>query len=495
MIADHYAALSVVVPLLVAPVIAVIRRKETAWVLTVISAWLAFAMCLGMLQQVMTSGPITYEMGGWPPPWGIEYRIDAVNGLILTIVSGVGAMCSIYARASAAREVTPENIPLFYTMFLLVISGLMGIAATGDAFNAFVFLEISSLSTYALIAMGRGRRALMSSYQYLIMGTIGATFYLIGVGLLYQMTGSLNIADLANRVPDVQDSSPIIAGFAFITVGLFIKVALFPLHQWLPNAYAYAPSVVTALLAATATKVSIYLLMRITLTLFGAEYVFTEMPFETLMGILAVTGMFMGSLVAIFQRDAKRLLAYSSVAQVGYMLLGLSFASVTGLTAAIVHMANHAVIKSALFLALGVVFYRLASVDEEALHGLSRRMPFTAFAIVLGGLALIGVPLTAGFVSKWYLVTAALEKGWWPVTVAVLLSSLLAVIYMWRLVEVMYFKPMDDAHIKDRGAAVPLTMTVPLWVMTALCFVFGIYTDWTLGVAEAAAKALLSVSF
>ena len=487
----HFPALAIVLPLIAAPTIAVLRHRHTAWAVALLVCWAAFGMSVHMLITALSSGPFSYALGGWEPPIGIEYRIDAFNAFILSIVSGVGALCAIYARASVVREIAHTSQTLFYTMYLLVISGLMGITITGDAFNAFVFLEISSLATYTLVAMGRGRKALMASYQYLIMGTVGATFYLIGIGLLYQMTGTLNIADLSDRVQAVQNTTPVVAAFGFISVGLFIKVAQFPLHQWLPNAYAYAPSVVTALLAATATKVSIYLLIRIMLSLFGQDFAFNSMPLETVIGVLGVAAMFVGSIVAIFQRDAKRMLAYSSVAQVGYTLLGLSFATLTGLTAALVHLANHAMIKAGLFMALGAVFYRLAGTNRAALQGLSRRMPLTAFGIVLGGLSLIGVPLTVGFVSKWYLVQAALEKGWWPVTAAILLSSLIAIIYVWRLVEIMYFKAPDPAQI-DSQSRLPISMIAPMWIMIALCFAAGIFTDWTLLVAKSAAYELIS---
>lgn len=491
MMSAHFPALSVALPLIMGPIIGIIRERHVAWFLAAVSLWASFAMSISLLMQTMNGEVISYALGGWEPPWGIEYRVDVVNALVLCIVSGIGAVCALYARESVDREIEAERQPLFYTMFLLVIAGLMGIAITGDAFNAFVFLEISSLSTYTLVAMGSHRKALVASYQYLVMGTAGATFYLIGVGLLYQMTGTLNIADLQERLVPVAHTTPVIAGFGFITVGLFIKIALFPLHQWLPNAYAYAPSVVTAILAGTATKVSIYLFMRLSMTMFGIEYSFGNLPTETIIAILAVTGMFVGSSIAIFQTDAKRLLAYSSVGQVGYMLLGISMASATGLTAAMVHMANHAVIKSGLFLAMGIIFYRMASVDQDALKGLSRRMPLTAFAIVLGGLALIGVPLTAGFISKWTLVTSALEQNMWPIAMAIFFSSLLAVVYVWRLVEMMYFQAPDMDTIEDSGSTPPL-MFICMWVLIGLCYVFGIFTDYTLGMAERAAEALIN---
>jgi multicomponent Na+:H+ antiporter subunit D len=388
-----------------------------------------------------------------------------------------------------AEEIAPGQRYLFYTLFALCLAGLLGISVTGDAFNLFVFLEISSLSSYVLIALGRDRRALMASYQYLIMGTIGATFYVIGVGLLYLETGTLNLADMAARLALVAEPRPVLAALAFITVGVSLKLALFPLHLWLPNAYAYAPSAVTAFLAATATKVSVYVLLRYYYSVFGGSAVFEALPMAEILLVLSLAAMFIASTVAIFQGDVKRMFAYSSVAQIGYITLGVSLASATGLTAALVHVFNHALTKGALFLLLGGVAFRIGAVRFEAIGGIGRAMPFTSFGIVLGGLSLIGVPATVGFVSKWYLVLAALERGAWWIAFAVVASSLLAVVYVWRFVEVAYFREPDAKVSALREA--PASMLVPAWLLVAACVYFGIDTELTLGGASAAALELL----
>jgi multicomponent Na+:H+ antiporter subunit D len=346
-----------------------------------------------------------------------------------------------------------------------------------------------------MISLGRDRRALTAAYQYLVMGTIGATFYVIGVGMLYMMTGTLNMADLAARLPAVADTRTVVVALAFLTVGISLKLALFPLHLWLPNAYTYAPSVVTAFLAATATKVAVYVLLRIYFTVFGAAYVFERMPVGGILIALAVVAMFAASTVAIFQNDVKRMLAYSSVAQIGYIVLGIGFATVTGLTAGIVHLFNHALTKGALFLVLGCVFLRLGSVKLEHMRGLGRRMPMTMAAFVIGGLSLIGVPLTVGFISKWYLILAALDHGWWPIAVLVVLSSLLAVVYVWRVVEVVYFQSAPEPDLTDPAVReAPLDMLVPTWLLIAATVYFGVDTSASVGVAGRAAAMLLGTA-
>ena len=485
---SHLAALQIVLPLLAAPTCVLFKRGLIAWAITLVVTWIAFGISVLLLLQVLDSGWISYELGGWAPPFGIEYRVDLVNAFVLLIVSALGAVVVPYAKASVEQEIPAGQHSLFYTAFLLCFTGLLGVAITGDAFNLFVFLEISSLSSYVLIALGRDRRALAAAFQYLVMGTLGATFIVIGIGLLYMMTGTLNIADLSQLVPPLAGNTTVQVAFAFLIVGAGLKLALFPLHLWLPNAYAYAPSAVTGFLAATATKVSVYMLIRFFFTIFGADLSISVLHPDIFLIPLSIVAVLVASTVAIFQTDMKRMLAYSSVAQIGYMMLGISFGSVTGLTSSILHLFNHAMMKGGLFLALGCVMYRLGSVHIDEMRGLGRLMPVTMFSFVLGGLSLIGVPLTVGFISKWYLVQAALELGLWPIAVLILLGSLLAIAYIWRVVEVAYLRPPAD-HIEAKEA--PLSMLVPTWILIGASFYFGIDTSLTVGVAERAAVFLI----
>ena len=491
--ADHLPILQVVVPLLLAPVCALLRDRRIAWGVAALGSLAALGISLRLLSTTTASGPLSYAIGDWAPPWGIEYRIDVVNAWVLVVVSTIAVAVASFARASVEREVDERRIPLFYAAYLLCLSGLLGIAATGDVFNVFVFLEISSLSAYALISLGRDRRALTSAFRYLIMGSVGATFIVIGIGLLYATTGTLNMADLSEILPQVWDARTVKVAYGFLAVGFCLKLALFPLHLWLPNAYAYAPSAVTAFMAATATKVAVYMLLRFFLTIFGPAFSFDVMELDRLLLLLALAAIVAMSLVAIFQTNVKRLLAYSSVAQIGYMILGLSFASVTGLTATLLHLFNHALMKGALFMALGCVVYRIGSVRIEAMAGLGRRMPLTTAAFVVGGLSLVGVPLTVGFVSKWYLILGALERGWWPVAVVVLVASVMALAYVWRVVEVAYFRPPASEEALEEGEA-PWSLLAPTWALVAMNVYFGIDAGRTVGVAQEAARALLGTA-
>ncbi len=487
---QHLPALLVVVPLMAAPLASILKWKRAAWGLSLAVSWSVLAMALLILRRVMDEGTIRYFMGGWAAPIGIEYRIDPVNGWVLVIVASIGAVVMPYALASIEREIEPQRIPLLYAALLLCLSGLLGITVTGDVFNLFVFLEISSISAYALIAAGPDRRALHAAYKYLIMGSIGATFIVIGIGMMYVMTGTLNMLDLAERLPDVSSRTVSVA-FTFLTVGISLKLALFPLHLWLPDAYTFAPSTVTAFLASTATKVAVYMLVRFFFTIFGPFFSLEIMGVQGVLLPLAVVAVLSASTAAIYQRNVKRLLAYSSVAQIGYMVLGISLASVTGLTAGLLHLFNHAIMKAALFMAMGAVMYQVGSVRIEAMQGLGRKMPWTMAAFTVGGLSLIGIPGTVGFISKWYLVLGAVQAGLWVVAALILVGSLMAVVYIWKVVEAAYFTEFPGGfEVKEA----PLSMLLPIWVLVVANVYFGINATLTAGIATRAAGILLGVS-
>ena len=487
----HLPILQVVVPLFGALLAGLLRRGGLAFALALVVSWLMPFIAGALLWQVLATGPISYHLGGWEPPWGIEYRVDVLNAFVLVLVSAIGAVMVPFARRSVAFEVQDWRQAWFYCMYLLCLAGLLGIAITGDAFNAFVFLEISSLSTYVLIALGPDRRALLAAFQYLIMGTIGATFYVIGIGLLYLLTGTLNMVDMADRLPQAWPSQAqtVVAALAFVTVGVSLKLALFPLHVWLPNAYAYAPSWVTAFLSATATKVAIYLLIRFYFSVFGVAIDVNALPISEIIIALSLAAMFIASAIAVFETNVKRMLAYSSVAQIGYITLGIGLANQAGLTGGLVHIVNHALMKAALFLALGAIFLRAGTVTLDGLAGIGRRMPLTMAAFTIAGFGLVGTPGTAGFVSKWYLAVGALDKGWWVLVFLIVASSLITLIYVGRVLEVAYLRePAPEIAQADDP---PLTMLLPLLALAAAIVYFGFETQWTAGIASTAAKVLV----
>jgi multicomponent Na+:H+ antiporter subunit D len=481
-------ALLVLVPMGCAPLCVLLRSPVLAWLLYLFAALGSLSCAVLLAEYVARSGALPYHMGGWPAPAGIEFVVDHYNTPVLLVVSLIAVVVAVYARRSVAAETDARRAVVLYTCLCLTLAGLLGLAITGDVFNAFVFLEISSLSTYAMIAMGRRRHALLASFRYLLIGTVGATFILVGIGLAYGVTGTLNMADLARRLSDLRDNRALYAAAVFVFVGLAVKMALFPLHAWLPGAYAEAPSAVSTFVAAASTKVAIYVSSRFAFTIFGATLMFDVMPMDQVGLLLACLAMLVGSAAACFQRDLKYLLAWSSVAQIGYIVAGLSLSTAAGVSAAYLHMINHAVIKAALFAVAGLLLLRLGSVRLTALAGLGRRMPWTFAAIMVSGLGLIGVPLTAGFVSKWALLTALADQGQWPVLVAVLASSLLALVYLGRIVEVAWFR---ETPVGVEPKSPPWSMAAAIWFLVVMSVYIGIDPSLPAALAGSAAAALL----
>jgi len=489
----HLPVLQVVVPMLVAPLVVLLHPRGLAWAAATLASAASFLFAVRMATGVLAGELYRYALGGWPAPYGIALEVDAFSALLLLILTGASTLALAAGRASLGRQIELHRQPLFFSAWLLGLAGMAGILVSADAFNIFVFMEISSLASYVLVAGGPDRRALPATFKYLVMGTVGATFYLIGVGLIYMMTGTLNLADMELRIHEVADQRPILVAAGFITIGLALKAALFPLHVWLPNAYTHAPHAVSVFLAACATKVSLYVLLRFDFFVFQGNLTGHDAQFAAFLMPLAVLAILVGSAVALFEANLKRLLAYSSVAQIGYIVLGASLVSVPGLSAGLLHTFNHALSKGALFLAVMCLSTRFDGLHLQDLAGAARRMPWTLAALIVAGLSLIGVPGTAGFVSKWYLLTAALQEGLlgWVLVAVIVLGSLMAVAYVWRIVEAAWFKDPPAGEATCAPGEAPVGMLALTWLAALSNVWFGLLTQVPRELATTSATILL----
>ena len=435
--------LVVLCPLITSLFVVLIPNIFFSWILTTLSTFLTFLFSILLYQQIQLQSYISYALGKWMPPIGIEYIIDKVAIIPIIIISGISFIATIFAYKMMPDEIEKKSISKVYSLWLLAIAGLLGLVTTGDAFNLFVFLEISSLASVALVAMGaqKDKQALVAAYNYLIIGAVGATLYVIGVGLLYGITGTLNMEDLTDRISDLNNNKALIAGFGFMIIGIMVKAAVFPLHIWLPRAYAYAPSAVSVLLAATATKASLYILARILFSVFeNSENLINNTLLYVILP-LSIIAMFAGTIMAIYEKDIKRLLAHSSVAQIGYITLAFAIGTKASIAAGFIHMFNHAIIKGGLFIAItSLGFFIQKRVTINNLSGLGRAMPITFFCFVLCSLSLAGLPLTAGFISKLYLIKATISSDAIWIAILILISSALSVVYLWKMIEVMWMR-------------------------------------------------------
>lgn len=492
MLSYHLSALQVVIPLLAAPLCAIIRRPGITWLIALVVGIASSINSIAILLHINRFGEIVYSLGGWAAPFGIEYRIDSANALILLIISFIFLLGIIYAPASIKSEVPEQSRGWLYTAWILCFTGLSGITISGDVFNVFVFLEVSSLSTYILISFGQDKRCLTAAFRYLVMGTIAATFYLIGIGFLYSLTGTLNMADLGQRLPDLISQNTVAVAFGFVIIGLAIKMALFPFHAWLPNAYAYAPNAVTAFLAGTATKAAVYVFIRLIFEVFPEDYFSGFTSSHHIILAAGIISAVITSAIAIFQNELKRLFAWSSIGQIGYVAVGVGLASTAGVAASFLHLFNHAIMKTAIFMAIGGLFIVTGSTTTAALKNAGRRMPWTMAAILIGGLSLIGVPFTTGFISKWYLVSASLEQNFWWLAGLILLGSLVTAAYVWKIVEIAYFRTDPNEQVIRQEA--PLSLLIPTWILVVANIYFGVDARFSGSIATQAANTILGIS-
>lgn len=482
----HFPALIVVTPLMTSFIVFAAgsfnRRVCFPLVIAALTACLVFAV--GLAAAVLnTNSPVHYHLGAWPPPWGIEYVVDHLNALVLLAIAVIALLSAVYSRSMAAREFPQEKLPQLYTLYLLQVTGLFGITITGDVFNLYVLVEIASFSAYAMIGMGE-RGAAFAAFRYMIFGTIGACAYLLGVGYLYILTGSLNMVDLQHLLPALYQSRVLLVGFSFLMVGIAIKMALFPVHTWLPDSYTLAPSSVSALLAPLFTKVGAYVLIRVLFSVFNAPFYTSLYPAATVLGWIAAAGALFASFLAVAQSDLKRMLCYLIVCEIGYIVMGISSANRLGLTGALLHLVNDMFMMACLFSAAGIIYAHARTRNIYELRKINRALPLTMAVFVIGALSVIGVPPLCGFFSKWYLVLGAIQAKQWPFVWVILFSSLLNTVLFFRIIEQVYF-PLRDAvpagHIHHdapiRLDPVPLGELIPITCLACCIILLGLFSN------------------
>lgn len=505
--AEQFPAIIVITPLFAAILVALLSlwRPGFAFPITILGVGLTLAATVGALGQVCQAEGhrIVYYLGNWQyaedgkSPIGIQLVVDGLSALVLVTIATVGFLVAIFSLRNAPGIETDKRHH-YYTLFLLLITGLLGMTIAADAFNVFVLLEVSSLTSYGLIAMGKSKRGSHAAFNYVIMGTIGASLYLLGVGYLYAATGSLNMEHIRSILADpaTLESSPktVMVAFILIMLGLMIKMAFFPLHGWLANAYSYSPSSSSSILAPLVTKVSVYVMIRMILTVFGPEYAFAGHIWHEIIVWLAVLAITAGSIMALAQKELKRMLCFLIVAEVGYMVGGIWLANHWGMVGAAYHIVSDAFMTLCLFLAASMIWRKLKSQQITAMDGILKKMPMTMVGLVVGAFAMIGIPPTCGFFSKWYLIRGGIESGHYEYVVALLGSSLVNAILFFRIIEVAYFgKTPKEGYggvepPRTKWDEAPLSSIIALWASAAALILIGVFNSkivevfrWALG--------------
>jgi multicomponent Na+:H+ antiporter subunit D len=428
-------------------------RSKSGWAVAVGASVLQLAVAGTLAASVFGDERISYVVGGFEVPFGIELVVDGLSATVLLLVAGVALGVLAYARRAG-----PRSNP-FYATYLLLVAGLSGMTVTGDLFNMYVFLEITGLAAYALVASGEDGRSPVAALKYLIVGTFGASLFLLGIGYAYIGTGTLNMADLAVKLAESAAVDPTLAqaAFALIVVGLFIKVAVFPLHTWQPDAYAGAPDTVSGLISALVSTVAAYALLRVVYTVFGTGFLESNPVAEAMLVGGAVVSIVVGSLLAVSQSEVKRMLAYSSVSQFGLIVAAVAIGNTTALVGAAIHLVGHAVMKGGLFLTAGLVATETGARTVSEFDGLVDRSPVGAGAFGVLAVSMVGVPPTVGFAGKWYVAVGAAESGAWALLAVIIASTLLTLAYFARLVERMFFREPAPRPAVERAGATTST--------------------------------------
>ena len=475
--------------IILGPLLGAVLAAFTAWFrpklshpLVVLGLSISFAAALKLVFIVADSGAQKYWLGGWGDQRyefvvGIQITVDHLNTLLLAAVTGIALLTAVYTRRLVDTELAGRQ-RYFYALFSLLVTGLLGITITGDIFNLYVFMEIAALSSYALIAYGRGR-AYMAAFNYLIMGTMGACLYLLGVGFVFAKTGTLNIDDVSAFIPALGQSQALFVGFVLILLGAWAKMAFFPFHGWLPNAYAYAPTASAVILAPLATKVAVYTMFRIMFTVYSIDNI-NDSPIRSVALYLSTFAIVVASFFSLTQTNLKKLASYFVLSEIGYMVGGAWLANKPGLTGAMYHVVADAAMTSALFMAIGCIVYRLGQAQLDDLKGVFFKMPVTMAAFVVTMAALIGVPPTCGFFSKWYLIQGAAQAGVWHFVAALLLSSLVKAIILFRIVEIGYNRvphPAVEGNPAIPRDEAPLSMLIPTVAMALGLVALGLATS------------------
>ena len=489
----------VLIPLIASFCMPILARwkKEFCAPLATLVAGSVFIITIIIGYHVINSGPISYHVAGWEPPWGIEIVVDSLSSIMIMLISGISLFILIYSFTAVKHELERIVTGWYYTAFLLCLSGMIGLVISNDIFNMYVLIEITGISACALVAAKGTRLSTEAALKYLLLATIGSGFILFGIGFLYMITGHLNITYIARELALVKDSYPILiwTTLSFFVVGFGVKAALFPLHLWLPDAHSSAPSPSSAILSSLVVKVYIIAFLKILLIAFGLE-IFHETYIRHLIIVLAVVAMLAGSFFAFVQIELKRRLAYSTVAQIGYVFLGIGLGTPWGLAAGMLHIIVHAFMKTCLFLCAGAIAYQTGRKHVNEFTGMGYMMPITMGAFSVAAFSMVGIPLFGGFISKYGLALGSLEANLPLLILVIILSGLLNATYYFPIIGQAYFSQEDssgDNHTdrKFKRDQIPLSMLVPIVVIAVGIIYLGIFPGTVLNFINQTVLALL----
>jgi multicomponent Na+:H+ antiporter subunit D len=467
-------AILFLLPLFAAISMPVVCLKHRHWSYRISVATLAAMVLVSILNlhNVIHHGEIRYAFSGWTVPLGVEWVADGLASVILVLLSALGLLGVVFTGSTSPKDLG-GRIVHYYTLILLLVSALTGIAFAGDLFNLFVFLELAAISSYALIGVAGGR-ALFAAFRYLILGTLGASLYLLGVSYLYAVTGTLNMSDMVDKIPLLLSSKALVGGLIFMFIGLAIKMALVPFHSWLPEAYTYAPESISPILSSLVTKVALLAWIRIIYWVLNASIAINDIPILLLVSVLGTLAAVIGASLALAQRDLKMLFAYGGISHIGIILIGISQGNETGFAGGVFYLLNDAVMQAGLFFLAGVAFcqYGVRTIDD--LGRVGKQAPWITGVLIVMALGMIGLPPTGGFFGKWYIILGALEAGNYISIAAVLLSTLLTLAYFVKVFECIFRQSSTQLDAPSRE--IPFSFKLTLGVTSAAIIILGLFS-------------------
>jgi multicomponent Na+:H+ antiporter subunit D len=468
-------AILFLLPLFAAISMPVVCLKHHHWSKSISLTILAAMVLVSIynLHNVVNHGEVRYAFSGWAAPLGIEWVADGLASVMLVLLSVLGLLGVVFTGPTSPKALGGRIIH-YYILILLFFSALTGIVFARDFFNIFVFLEVAAISSYALIGVAGGR-ALFAAFRYLILGTIGASIYLLGVSYLYAVTGTLNMADMADKLPFLLGSKALVGGLLFIFIGLGIKMALVPFHGWMPEAYTYAPDSVSPIMASLLTKVVLLAWIRIIYWVLNESIVIFNIPILQLVAVLGALAAVIGASLALAQQNIKMMFAYGGISHIGIILIGIGQGNQTGFVGGIFYLLNDAVMQAALFFIAGVAFchYGVRTIDE--LGRIGKQAPWLIVSLIVVGLGMIGLPPTGGFFGKWNIILGALEADNYVSVAAVLLSTLLTLAYFVKLFEGVFRQTptLSDVQFGE----FPLSFKMTLGVTSAAIMLLGLFSS------------------
>lgn len=426
---------------------------------------LGFSVFALLTLNSSSSTPLVYKVGGWLPPIGICMVLDGLSAFILVTVNLVSFLVTLYSISYMERYTDKHR---FYTLFMLMLAGMNGIIITGDLFNLFVFLEIASIASYALVAFGTEAEELEASFKYAVMGSVASSFVLLGIALLYSYTSTLNMADIS-LVLSAKPKGILINFIAVLfLVGFGFKAALVPFHAWLPDAHPSAPAPISAMLSGVFIKtLGVYALCRLFFNILGVS---SNILFVLM--VLGLVSQVVGALLAIAQQDIKRMFAYSSISQIGYIIFALGIATPLAILGGLFHLFNHAVFKSLLFLNSGSIEYSTKTRNLKKLGGLNRLLPVTGYTSLLGSMSISGIPPLGGFWSKLIIIIAAIQAGYLGFAVVAILVSIITLAYYLKFQSYSFFGKINETYSGIKEA--PWSMKLAMASLALICVLSGL---------------------